>query len=59
MAHAETCPVCHGTGKYLGNTCHGCHGKGWIEVNGERHIYPNPDKFPDFPRPRTKRIIWI
>ena len=45
MAHAETCPVCYGAGKIRNNcnpyiipvgtynkVCHGCNGKGWIEV---------------------------
>jgi hypothetical protein len=46
MAHAETCPVCGGTGIVdkkiaVGGTvreitsnedCHGCDGKGWVEV---------------------------
>lgn len=40
--HAEKCPVCNGKGK-VGNDnkrdcsgvpCHGCNGKGWIEVGG-------------------------
>jgi DnaJ-class molecular chaperone len=41
---AERCPVCYGTGKYTDpsdpmttavpgpRTCHGCAGKGWVEV---------------------------
>jgi len=41
---AEICPVCHGTGKYTpahdpmmtavpeSRTCHGCGGKGWVEL---------------------------
>jgi len=44
MAHAEICPICKGEGKlqlgtlpsttYTVNTkiCHGCGGKGWVEV---------------------------
>lgn len=39
--HAEKCPICYGTG-YVGtldlNTkrfCHGCHGRGWVEVRNE------------------------
>jgi hypothetical protein len=31
--HAELCPVCKGNGKYYGLLCHGCGGKGWVEVN--------------------------
>ena len=45
MAHAQTCPICNGKGRIpdpgydpqlTGTrhkvTCHGCHGRGWIEV---------------------------
>lgn len=43
MSHAERCPVCNGHGSYGGITdsggaeieqyvCHGCDGKGWVEV---------------------------
>ena len=46
MSHAERCPVCYGDGEvkdpnYNGctvpmkKTCHGCHGKGWVEVMDE------------------------
>ncbi len=45
MSKAEMCPVCQDTGKYkeysnytnciyIEKTCHGCNGKGWIEVGG-------------------------
>jgi len=35
--HAELCPVCRGSGKYLGigqpeKDCHGCNKRGWVEV---------------------------
>jgi len=33
MSHAERCPVCCGSGKIKDNNCHGCLGKGWIEVS--------------------------
>jgi hypothetical protein len=30
------CPVCEGSGKYEGTkNCHGCHGKGWVEVHAD------------------------
>ena len=42
MAHAEKCPVCNGEGKLpsdgsstssaIKTTCHGCKGKGWVEI---------------------------
>lgn len=31
-AKAELCPVCKGSGKYEGNTCHGCEGRGWLTL---------------------------
>ena len=55
---AVTCPVCSGSGKYkrtvtgtmsgmtqeLVDKCHGCDGKGWVEVkDGDSHpviVYP-------------------
>lgn len=45
MAHAEICPVCGGRGRVTINVnltapleqlCHGCGGKGWIEVQDEQ-----------------------
>ena len=41
--HAEKCPVCDGEGKIESELrplcepkeCHGCNGKGWIEVQDE------------------------
>ena len=48
MAHAEICPICNGkgiieeevgsTGKKITKVCHGCGGKGWIEVRDD-HCY--------------------
>jgi len=38
--HAEKCPICEGSGKLPDlmdescyKVCHGCDGKGWVEVN--------------------------
>ncbi len=58
MAHAEICPVCKGTGSLMtsspdifpGTTknsspksCHGCNGKGWVEVSdGLNSFVPLP-----------------
>lgn len=72
---AELCPVCGGSGKYYPSglssgtgpkTCHGCNGKGWVEVNADnRCILVQPfelpldetagsdDKCPACGRPRT------
>jgi len=43
MTHAEKCPVCEGKGRIPtegytvaeddGRECHGCGGKGWVEVH--------------------------
>ena len=44
MSHAETCPVCQGTGRVsvagthtIGRAqpCHGCGGTGWVTVQDE------------------------
>ena len=45
MSHAQTCPICDGKGRIKDPnydpaatgvpndvTCHGCNGKGWVEV---------------------------
>jgi DnaJ-class molecular chaperone len=44
--HAEVCPVCKGSGKVKGSVggvgqqftvfCHGCDGRGWVQVGGEQ-----------------------
>lgn len=39
------CPVCNGSGKYCGKLCHGCSGKGWVEVREDTIPYsPEPWK---------------
>lgn len=48
---AVLCPVCNGTGKLQPTgdqsgcelkTCHGCNGKGWVEVQEESYsAYPS------------------
>jgi len=47
MRQAVICPVCNGTGKYEGKNCHGCNGKGWIEIGG--NDYPHYPHVPDYP----------
>ena len=51
MAHAEKCPICHGTGKdnnlntwgdIPAKSCHGCGGKGWVEVRDDYGFYYYP-----------------
>ena len=53
---AVTCPICNGTGQRMikgqpslnqSDKCHGCDGRGWVEVGGEPMcpfvpIYPLP-----------------
>lgn len=48
--HSELCPVCQGEGKIRDKlsgekkTCHGCNGRGWVEVNDCRlHYVPFGD----------------
>ncbi len=63
MAHSETCPVCHGIGRteYVeqdsttvrkSQPCHGCDGKGWVEVGDT--IPP----FPVRPLPEPETHSW-
>jgi len=50
MAHAEICPICNGKGvieEEIGSTgektikiCHGCGGRGWIEVRDDPYYSP-------------------
>jgi len=60
MAHAQTCPICNGKGKIKDPNydpaatgvqndvvCHGCGGKGWVEVKDDSlnpwRPYPEPE----------------
>ena len=68
IMHAERCPVCYGSGKVMPPdnggtavpqpiTCHGCAGKGWVEV-GDTFvpyipIYPYPQTYP------YRNITWF
>lgn len=61
MAHAEICPVCGGIGRteYVeggnGTTvrksqpCHGCGGKGWVEVGNDNIPVPVPIQLRPWP----------
>ena len=48
MAHAETCPICWGSGKVQDpdglasetKTCRGCGGSGWVSVQDEAVGWP-------------------
>lgn len=55
MAKAAICPVCNGTGKVTKTTaggtfevdCHGCGGRGWVEVaDGIYPMNPYPTYIP-------------
>ena len=71
MAQAVTCPVCEGTGRVQptdGSTepkalkhawsepCHGCAGKGWVEVGNDAPFYPVT--YPDYAVPPSTETIW-
>ena len=55
---AVKCPVCNGTGKLCKETsdstdiskievtCHGCNGRGWVEVHDDYTPYPEPNPMP-------------
>lgn len=59
MAHAEKCPVCNGAGKYNEKICHGCNGKGWIEVGNNSFGTPVPYPYNPCPyRPNEPFITW-
>ena len=64
-SHAERCPVCYGSGKYTPpydpnsssvpqpQTCHGCGGKGWVELyDYQTQPQPQPN-IPITPFPGT------
>ncbi len=60
MAQAVICPVCLGKGKIDEETCHGCGGKGWVEVQDYQPpyypVYPPyypwyPSYYPWYPSP--------
>ncbi len=56
--NAQLCPVCLGSGKYYppsvtvadGIACHGCGGKGWVEIGQDDIPYcPTPPVYPYYP----------
>ena len=56
---AVLCPICNGRGKIEDNstsanllvTCHGCRGKGWVEVQEYYgyYYYPSYPYYPTYP----------
>lgn len=53
---AVLCPVCNGTGKVKKKTCHGCDGRGWVEVHGGGGDSPFPWK--PYPEPHPRPEPW-
>lgn len=71
MTHAEICPVCRGSGQLnpLGQNgstaapqsqdCHGCDGKGWVEVGSDDPVVmPILPPVPPIVRDWLGYIIW-
>lgn len=60
---AQGCPVCNKSGKYEGKTCHGCNGKGWVQVPEDRPVMPFSLHHPKPPvrgRPPARSYLgWI
>ena len=59
MAHAEICPVCNGTGKVGNVLCHGCGGRGWLEVSGPEGppVEPMPAPATWWPPPEAPTVV--
>jgi len=61
MARADLCPVCRGSGKYKSSNpverlhgekpCHGCWGRGWVEVTDGPFLLPPQTEVPWTPVP--------
>ena len=71
MSKAVICPVCNGSGRYaplpnpyissvpMSQTCHGCGGKGWVEVGDCAPYVPPVPYTPNPPLPGTTwPFIW-
>lgn len=65
MARAVLCPICNGKGKVPKDypnhsdeekTCHGCGGKGWVEVSDPYYAPPYPYPVPTPWEPNPWRI---
>lgn len=46
---AVKCPVCDKTGKVNGKPCHGCGGRGWVEVKEDETPYIPYVPYPTYP----------
>lgn len=62
MSKAVLCPVCQGSGEIqetppaertsaipITKVCHGCSGKGWVEVISQEEKYDNKDRIQTMP----------
>ena len=68
MSHAQTSPVCEGSGainsqpdipgttpgRIMSSPCHGCDGKGWVTVKDRMPMLPTVDP----PQTKEKPNIW-
>jgi len=54
---AVVCPICNGSGKISVEepttaggmkTCHGCGGKGWVEIHNDFYLCPKPYRLGDY-----------
>jgi len=65
--HAEICPICKGKGEEYDSTlaaqqaspykpCHGCNGKGWVEVGGDKQSVIPSISYPIGDDYRTKLL---
>ena len=69
MSHAERCPVCEGSGQVYdtwepGGTappkriCHGCNGRGWVEVGYIPYYVPYQPVNPPSYEPLYSPFTW-
>ena len=58
MSQAVKCPICYGEGMLMDGsgtstcptkTCHGCYGKGWVEVGISEQSMPGPNILSIYP----------
>ena len=58
MIHAKQCPVCLTKGKVMVENqekiCHGCGGRGWVEVGSDQLPY-----IPYIPSPYPNTTPWV
>lgn len=67
MSHSEVCPTCMGRGKVKSPssvtsvdcmiTCHGCGGKGWVEIGDLGHRIENTPTIDNWVDGNLRRAI--